>query len=512
MKSELVFPFENAAWPVLLVDDSGRIRRFSSGAKALFGLASESTALMAGTVWADENGSSPVEFIARWQQKPTATMELKLRTKDGGVAPFTVHLCGFQKDEQRHVLLQILPCDSAPGGKLNVPRAPVETASSKKSENTVEAVLAHKQKLDCALQLSRSVALDFNNALTSILGHTSHILGRIEHSNPWRGSLLEIEKSAEKAAEIANDLASFSRQEKDARVQLAGNLNQLARRTVELYKVPQSQEIEWDLQLENKLYTVNFEEAKMQQAFLKLLENAVQALGQKGQITVSTSNRDFTELYRDGNIQLQPGNYVCVEFADDGCGIAPETLTRVFEPFFTTKHNPAHRGLGLAWVYGIVTNHGGSVAISSALGQGTAVRIYLPAQKRIVKDHSVPSKDLTGTQTILVIDDEDVILTLGEMVLSSYGYRVLTASNGLSALETFRNSDGKIDLVITDLVMPQMSGREVIEKLREIDPKIKIICASGFMRSSGSEDDEAYLQKPFTAQDLLAKVKQILEA
>jgi two-component system cell cycle sensor histidine kinase/response regulator CckA len=510
MKSELVFLFENAAWPVLLVDNSGRIRRFSIGAKNLFGLSAETTALLSGTIWAEENGTTAEEFLQHWQQKPVPAIEVKLRTKTGEIVPFTMNICSIQKDDQTNFLIQIFPrerIDAKGGGASSHPNA---STTARNGESSTEAVTAHKQKLDCALQLSRSVALDFNNALTSILGHTSHILGRIESTNPWRNSLLEIEKSAEKAAEIAHDLASFSRQEKDLRAQLAGNINQLVRRTVELYKASQNPNINWNLQLENKLYTANFEEAKMQQALLKVLENAVQAIGNNGRITVSTCNKDFSEPYKDGNIQVQPGSYVCIEFEDNGRGIPSDMLTRVFEPFFTTKNNPSNRGLGLAWVYGIVTNHSGSVAISSVPGEGTAVRIYLPAIKRIVKDHLAPSKDLTGTQTILVIDDEDVILTLGEMVLSSYGYRVFTASNGLSALETFKNCAGKIDLVITDLVMPQMSGREVIEKLRGIDPEIRIICASGFMRSGGSEDDQAYLQKPFTAQDLLTKVKQIL--
>jgi two-component system cell cycle sensor histidine kinase/response regulator CckA len=512
MKSETLFLFENAAWPALLLDNSGRIRRFSVGAKNLFGLSAENTALVSETIWSDQNGSTAEDFFIRWQKKPDPTVELKLRTKNGEIVPYTVHLCSLQKEDQTNLLLQIFPKDRSGSHFTSGSANPAEIAVLKNSEATPEAVTAHKQKLDCALQLSRSVALDFNNALTSILGHTSHILGRIEPSNAWRNSLLEIEKSAEKAAEIAHDLASFSRQEKDSRAQLAGNLNQLVRRTVELFKASQNPEISWNLQLENKLYTANFEEAKMQQAFLKVLENAVQSASRNGRIGVTTSNKDFIEPESDGNIQVQPGCYVCVEFNDNGCGIPADILPRVFEPFFTTKNNPANRGLGLAWVYGIVTNHSGSVAISSTPNEGTAVRIYLPALKRIVKDHLAPSKDLTGTQTVLVIDDEDVILTLGEMVLSSYGYRVFTASNGINALEIFKNCGGKIDLVITDLVMPQMSGREVIEKLRAIDPDLKIICASGFMRSNGSEDDQAYLQKPFTAQDLLTKVKEILAA
>jgi CheY-like chemotaxis protein len=184
-------------------------------------------------------------------------------------------------------------------------------------------------------------------------------------------------------------------------------------------------------------------------------------------------------------------------------------MPRIFEPFFTTKGS-RHRGLGLAWVYGIITNHGGAVAISSQLGAGAAVRIYLPATRRIARAAPSASSDLSGTQTVLFVDDEDSLLTMGRMILSSYGYTVLTANNGSKALEIFFASKNKIDLVITDLVMPNMSGRELTEQILKLAPGTRILWSSGYVRSSGPEEQERYLQKPFTTQDLLRKVKQVL--
>ena len=248
----------------------------------------------------------------------------------------------------------------------------------------------------------------------------------------------------------------------------------------------------------------------MQQAFVKILDNAIQAAEQSGQIIVQTRNQDYSQVHEDGAVRLAPGSYVCVEFIDNGQGIAPEILPRIFEPFFTTKSGLTHRGLGLAWVYGIVTNHGGSVAVSSQLGQGTSVRVYLPAIKKFVKDRTLKNNDLTGNQTILMVDDEDLMLTMGQMVLSSFGYRVLTANSGQKALQIFSQAPSEIDLVITDLVMPQMSGRELMEHLRRISSEVKILCASGFVRPANTEEEETYLQKPFTSQDLLRKVKQVL--
>jgi two-component system cell cycle sensor histidine kinase/response regulator CckA len=371
--------------------------------------------------------------------------------------------------------------------------------------------LALKQKLDCALQLARTVALDFNNALTSILGHTSLVLSKMEPNHPWRDSLIEVEKSASKAAEIANDLGTFSRQEKEVRTQAAGNLNLLLQRTVEFFQQNAGPEpVAWTLQLDRKLFAAKFDEAKMQQAFMKVIENALQALRTHGRVTVQTRNIELAEPTQDRNARLAAGAYVCVEIIDNGCGIEPEVLPRLFEPFFTTKRGTNHRGLGLAWVYGIVTNHGGGVAISSKPGVGTSVRVYLPAEKQIVRDHGLASDDLSGNQTILMVDDEDLLLTMGKTILSAYGYHVLTANGGQKALDILAQKDTSVDLVITDLVMPAMSGRELVEHIRRLSPAIRIICTSGYVWPAGQETNGAYLQKPFTSQELLFRVKQAL--
>jgi CheY-like chemotaxis protein len=370
----------------------------------------------------------------------------------------------------------------------------------------VDAGLAQKQKLDCALQLTRTVALDFNNALTSILGHTSHVLGQMEPNHPWRSSLLQVEKSAQKAAEIAHDLAAFSRQEKDSKVQVSGNLNEVLRRVVDLFRGQQTT-IEWKLNLEGSPYSATFDEAKMQQALVKIVENATQAGSTR--VLVMTRNRDVEEPAQDGTVKLTPGCYVCIEVNDNGCGITPELLPRIFEPFFSTK--PGHRGLGLAWVYGIITNHGGSLAVTSQPSTGTTARIYLPAQRKVMRDKKFRDDELRGTETILIVDDEDLLLTLGQMVLASAGYTVLTANSGEKALELLSKPGQRVDLIITDMVMPNMSGRELIERVRVLKPQVRIICSSGYMRANGrEEDDEAYLQKPFTSQDMLTRVKQSL--
>ena len=495
MKPEEVFTLENAGWPALLVNNAGTILRANQSAVKVFGPALEGAAPLLASVWTPENGTSAEQFIAQWERSPAATVPLKFRVKGGGISSFTVSLCSFNRDAQKFFVFQLPP--------------DITSAGAAKSQ-APDPGIAQKQKLDCALQLARTVSLDFNNALTSILGHTSLVLSKMEPDHPWRGSLMEVEKSAAKAAEIANDLGAFSRQEKEPRGQAAGNLNAIVQRSVELFQKSQVEKVQWVMQLGRQLFAAKVDEAKIQQVFVKILENAVQAVGTNARIIVQTRNVELAEPAQDRELRLMPGTYVCVEIGDNGNGIEPDILPRIFEPFFTTKRGATHRGLGLALVYGIVTNHGGGVAVSSQPGEGTSVRVYLPADKKLVRDSRVASDDLNGSQTILMVDDEDLLLTMGQTVLSAYGYKVLTANSGQKALDILSRADKPVDLVITDLVMPAMSGRELVEHVHRLSPETHILCTSGYVRPVNDNEASIYLQKPFTSQDLLVKVKHAL--
>jgi CheY-like chemotaxis protein len=242
---------------------------------------------------------------------------------------------------------------------------------------------------------------------------------------------------------------------------------------------------------------------------MRILENAVESLITDGRVVIQTHNVALAEATQDRNAKLAAGNYVCAEISDNGRGIEAEVLARIFEPFFTTKKAP-HRGLGLAWVYGIVTNHGGGVAVSSQRGAGTSVRVYLPAERNVIKDNTEFIDDLRGSQAILIVDDEDLLLTMGETILSEYGYTVSTANSGQKALEIISKVKKPFDLLITDLVMPVMSGRELVEHVRQASPETRIMCTSGDVWPAQQQQYLAYLQKPFTTQELLLRVKQVL--
>jgi signal transduction histidine kinase len=456
-----------------------------------------------------------------WEQSPTATADLKFRAATGATKNFTVAVSMFNKDVNKWFVLQLLPEFAPAVAPVNVsavsavaeipkPVASAVLPVAEKIAPDANGVMLN-QKLDCVLQLARSVSLDFNNALTSVLGHTSLLLGKCEPGHPWRHSLMEVEKSAAHAAEIANELQTFSRQEKETPRTPPGNLNAVATRCVEFFRNASGPGIAWNLQLEKKLFGARFDEAKVQQALTKILENAVEAVGDSGsgQVSVQTRNVDLTEPTQDLNVRLAAGAYVCVEISDNGAGIAPEVLPRIFDPFFTTK-GKSHRGLGLALTYGIITNHGGGVAISGQPGAGASVRIYLPAEKSLVRESGEANRDLHGTETILVVDDESLVLTMAETILTEFGYKVLTASGGQKALAILSRDDIQVNLVVTDMVMPGMSGRELIERVRQLTPAMKILSMSGYLMPADKQIGTAYLQKPFTATELLAKVRHII--
>jgi len=519
MKPEIIFGLESAAWPSLLVDGNGVIMRANSSASATFGAVLSGEAALLSAIWPPENGMTAVDFLTRWDRSPVPVVNLKFRAPNGPMFACTVSICTFAKDNRKWFVFQLLPLAAppsanspAPGGATTNSPAAAGAAAPSETKAESDAGLTLKQKLDCALQLARTMSLDFNNTLTSILGHTSFLLGKAEPGHPWRHSLMEVEKSASRAAEIANELAMFSQQERQqARRVPPGNLNAVTQRCVEFFRNANGGQINWHTQFERELFAVRFDEAKVQQALTKILENAVEALGGTGQIAVQTRSLELTESTQDGSVRLNAGTYVCLEIVDNGKGIEADVLPRIFEPFFTTKGS-GHRGLGLALVYGIVTNHGGGIAVSSQAGMGTSARVYLPAEKQFVRENPDVEENLNGTETVLVVDDEDILLTMAETILSEYGYRVLTSNSAQKALAMLSRDDAHVDLVVTDLVMPTMGGREFVERIRQLTPKIHILCASGCVLPADQQIGLLFLQKPYTSRDLLSKVRQALTA
>lgn len=507
------FPLEAAAWPVLVVTTLGEISQANAFACAVFGGADGLPPKRLVGLWTFDNGCSAEQFLRQIETSSTATFPLKLQTAKEGLVSFLVHIAPWQHEGRRDFIFQVHARPAARPTPAETPATAPAPASAPTEAPPPPAIEAHtltlQQKLVCALQLTRTVAMDFNNALTSIMGHTTHVLSQMPTDNPWRGSLQQIEKAAERATQVSFDLSAFSREEREAQPDTSGNLNKLLRKLVDQRKASTASPVNWRVNLENRLFSTPFSEQKLAQALDKILDNAIEALGPEGTVSVSTQNRRLDELTEDGRVTLQPGTYVCVEINDTGPGIAPDVLPQAMEPFFTTKRG--HRGLGLAWAYGIITNHGGSLALTSPAGQGTTVRIYLPAHGKTLEEGALADEDLRGDQTVLIVDDEELLLTMSEMVLTSFGYRVLTAANGRAALDIIERTDSNVDLVVTDLVMPHMDGHQLIQHLQNVAPGLRVICTSGNFRPSNRELGVTYMQKPFTSQDLLRVVKEAFQ-
>ena len=486
MRHEFFLPFENAAWPVLWIDAAGTILRANSAALQCWGQGLASGTARLAALWLPSNAASPEQFLLQWSRSPSPLVQIHLRARAGQEVRGPALLSSWTRDQQRYYLLQF---------------PPIPGTDQAEAQNL-------QQKLECVLQFGRTVALDFNNALTTVLGRASLLLSQLPPDHPWRPALLEIEQAAARGAEVAHELGSFSRDTHESQRNPTGNLHELVLRAMEALRTkPPPPVVDWVLDLERRLYTVRFQEAKLYQAILRVLENGLESLGPQGRITVRTRNLELAAPTRDRNVELGPGHHVCLEIADSGCGIPPEVLPRIFEPFFTTK--AGHRGLGLAWVYGVVTSHAGGVAVSSEPGRGTSVRIYLPAEP-VVAPETVPPRDfLRGHHTVLVVDDDERVLRTIETVLKQFGYRVLTAPGGTEALDLLSRAEVPPDVALVDLVMPRMSGRELIERLRRLRPQLAIVPTSGYVWPADAPGEPAdYLRKPFTAQELLWRLRQ----
>ena len=501
------------------MDAAGEVNHTNPFARALFSGADGNPPKRLVGIWTFENGCSAEHFLRQLGNGSTFTFPLKLQTTKEGLVGFLVHISPWLKDGEKEFVFQIHTRPHTPTVKsATTTESPAESLAAAAAAPSVAPTapppaeapaITLQQKLLCALQLTRTVAMDFNNALTSILGHTTHVLAQMPFDHPWRGSVQQIEKAAARATQVSFDLSAFSREEKEAQPDTSGNLNRLMRKLLDQSRSHEGSGVTWRINLEGRLFSAPLNEAKLVQAVEKILANAIEAVGSEGIISVSTQNRDIEQPTEDGRVTLAVGTYVCIEINDTGPGIPAEVMPQVMDPFFTTKRG--HRGLGLAWAYGIITNHGGSLALTSPPGQGTTVRIYLPADRKTLEEGALADEDLRGEQTVLIVDDEELLLTMSEMVLSSFGYRVLTALNGRQAMEVIEKPDSHVDLVVTDLVMPHMDGHQLIHRLQASAPGLRIICTSGNFRPSNRELGVTYLQKPFTSQDLLRVVKQAFQ-
>jgi PAS domain S-box-containing protein len=386
-------------------------------------------------------------------------------------------------------------------------------------EIQLEIQLLQAQKMEAIGRLAGGLAHDFNNILTAITGYSELSMKRLKAGDPLYRNCEEILKSADRASSLTRQLLAFSRRQVlEMKVldpnSLVTNLQKMLRRLI-------GEDIELTTQLTEGVWSLKADPGQIEQVIMNLVVNARDAMPLGGKITISTGNATVTEPRSLSHGILRPGEYVCLSVTDTGVGMDEEVRTHLFEPFFTTKTSEKGTGLGLATCYGIVSQTGGSITVASATGAGTTFQIFLPRHQQDAQPAAAVAPRATAptsrhSETILLAEDEPAVRELSQLILSDLGYQVLVAGNGAEALALYQApTTPKIDLLVTDVIMPEMGGRELAESLRMLNPELKILFVSGYTAetdwvSRALAKNTHFLPKPFTAAVLGQKVHDLL--
>ena len=370
------------------------------------------------------------------------------------------------------------------------------------------------QKMEAVGRLAGGVAHDFNNLLMVISGYAEVILTQIDPTSSLHEKGRAIQLAADRATTLTRQLLAFSR--KQLLELKVVDVNAIVQDMERLLRPLIGENIELITMLAPEAAHTRADAGQLEQVIMNLVVNAKDAMPAGGRLTLRTENTTVDDNHRRGQHFIRPGRYVMLQVSDTGTGMDRETQSRIFEPFFTTKEKGKGTGLGLSTVYGIVKQSGGYVMVQSELGHGTSFQIYLPLVDGAAEKHSVATPEVVGgTETILLVEDEESVRQLVRDTLASKGYRVLEAENGEAGIAAVAHHKDKIDLIITDVVMPGMGGREMVQQLVRAHPGTKVLFLSGYTEdailSDGSiEQGTAFLQKPFTLQNLSRKVREVL--
>jgi len=381
----------------------------------------------------------------------------------------------------------------------------------------LENLLRQSQKLEAIGRLSGGLAHDFNNLLCAISGHTELLAERLEPGHPGGCNLAQIKKAAESAAALIRQLLAFSRQQ--VFYPKVVNLNAIVAEVETLFGRLMGEQIEFVTELDPAVGRVRVDPHQFEQVLVNLLLNSRDAMVEGGTLKVATSEVNLEGEFQSRHGIVPPGLYVVVSVSDTGMGMDNETQNRLFEPFFTTKELGKGTGLGLATVYGIVKQSGGFIWVYSELGRGTTFKIYMPREEEALSPPPASSNSrnsFRGNETVLVVEDAEPLRFLAREFLTGCGYTVLEAANGTEALEMGRRTAERIHLLVTDLVMPGISGRQLAEELTARDPRLAVLYMSGYsndrlMPSGVLTDGAAFLEKPFSREALLRKVRRLLD-
>ncbi|MBV8050057.1 MAG: response regulator [Acidobacteriaceae bacterium] len=378
----------------------------------------------------------------------------------------------------------------------------------------LEEQLRHSQKMEAVGQLAGGVAHDFNNLLMIIRAHGERILNRLAPDKDTYKDAAEIKNAVDRATGLTRQLLAFSR--KQVLQPRVLDINGIVKDVGRMLQRLLGENIHVDVIAASALPHIKFDQGQIEQVILNLALNARDAMPHGGQLTIETQAMQITESAEPAPVA--PGRYVLLKVTDTGTGMEEETQRHIFEPFFSTKELGKGTGLGLASVYGVVKQSGGSVSFTSRLGHGTTFVVYLPETEKLeLPDEQQPATLLRpkASETILVVEDEHEIRDMVTEYLQQHGYAVLHAQNGREALNIAQRYKGLIHLLITDVVMPELGGRELANEIRELRPRTKVLFTSGYLdgniESTSVEQGAALLQKPFALSVLASKVREVLD-
>lgn len=384
-------------------------------------------------------------------------------------------------------------------------------------KSLLEAQLQQSQKMEAIGILAGGIAHDFNNLLTVIQGNCEIILFELSENHPLRKGVEEISGAARRAADLTRQLLAFSRRQILEPKIL--DLNEIVRNLHKMLKRIIGEDIKLVTTLAKDLGSVKVDPSQIEQVILNLTVNARDAMPKGGTLTIETANIELDEHYARTHVSVIPGHYVMLSVGDTGVGMSPEVTSKIFEPFFTTKEKGKGTGLGLSTVYGIVKQSGGNIWVYSELGKGTTFKIYLPRVDEMpveIKKTKEWSSLPKGTETVLLVEDDENVRTMTAKMLTQFGYRVLLAADAPQAIRLFEQEKGHVHLILTDVVMPTMSGRDMIKQMPLHHTDIKVLYMSGYTNNAIAhhgilEEGINYIQKPFTLESLLHKVREVLD-
>jgi two-component system, cell cycle sensor histidine kinase and response regulator CckA len=498
-QKRLTTAVEQAAEAIVITDDNGIIQYVNPAFERIAGYSRE-----------EAIGQNP--RLLKSGEHDTKFYEQMWNTIKGGRV-WSGELVNRKKDGQiYHEQATISPVKDASGKIVNF----VAVKRDITEHLELSKQLFQAQKMEAIGTLAGGVAHDFNNVLQVALGYSELILGDQELPQRYKADLRQINEASRRGAELVQRLLTFSRKTEVKPLPLNLNLRIDSVKKMLERTIPKMIEIQ--LVLAKDLAAINADPTQVDQILMNLAVNARDAMPEGGRLVIETANLVLDEEYAASHLEAKPGRYVLLSFADTGIGMDEETLEHMFEPFYSTKGVGAGTGLGLAMVYGIVQQHGGRIRCDSELGQGTTFRIYFPTIVSDEKPEEKTPKEMPagGSETVLLVDDEGMIRDLCSRILAKAGYKVIAASNGKEALKAYQQRKDEISLVILDLIMPEMGGKQCLESLLEFDPWVKVIIASGHSpngetREALSSSARGFVDKPYNIRQVLEVVRSVLD-